>query len=54
MKMEMNIEQSWEDKERENPKYSEENLSTCYFVHHKSQMDYPDIEPGIRQRKAGE
>jgi len=35
----MNIEQSWDDTDRENPKYSEENLSRCYFVHHKSRMD---------------
>jgi hypothetical protein len=39
MKMKIKIEQPWEDTNRENPKYSEKNLSRCYFVHHKSHMD---------------
>jgi hypothetical protein len=32
----------------ENEKYSEKNLSQCHCVHHKSHMDCPEIEPGLR------
>jgi hypothetical protein len=26
-----------------NPKYSERNLAQCYFVYHKSYMEWPEI-----------
>jgi hypothetical protein len=31
----------------ERKKYSEKNLSQCRFVHHKSDMECPGIEPGL-------
>jgi hypothetical protein len=36
------------------PKYSEKNLSQCYFVNHKSHMDWPGIEPAPSRWEAGE
>jgi hypothetical protein len=39
------MEHKWNEIERGKPKYSEKTLSQCHFVHHKSQMDLPGIEP---------
>jgi hypothetical protein len=39
---------------KENPKYSEQNLSHCHSVHHKYHVDCPGIEPGPRSREASE
>jgi hypothetical protein len=36
----------WNDIEGGKPKYSEQNLSHCHFVHQKSDTDRPGIEPG--------
>jgi hypothetical protein len=42
----------WNDPDEVKPNYSQINLFQCYFVHHKSYMEYPDIEPGLRREKA--
>jgi hypothetical protein len=42
------IEHRWNEIDREKPKYSRKNLSQCQFVHHKSHMDWPGIEPSLR------
>jgi hypothetical protein len=34
--------------------YSGKTMSQCYFVHHKSHMDWPGIEPGPPRWEAGD
>jgi hypothetical protein len=36
------------------PKYSGKTLFKCHFVHHKSHMDCPGIEPGLPRWEAGD
>ena len=38
-KMKMSMERWWIDTDRENPKYSEENMFEYFFVYQKSHMD---------------
>jgi hypothetical protein len=38
-------ERRWNKTDRENPKYSGENLSQCHFVHQNSHIDQPGLEP---------
>jgi hypothetical protein len=42
----MDMELRWNDIETVKPKDSEKNLSQCYTVHHKPQLDCPGRETG--------
>jgi hypothetical protein len=48
------MEQRWNEIDRGKPKYSEKKLSQCHFVHHKSHMDRPGIEPGPPRLEASD
>jgi hypothetical protein len=48
------MEHQWNEIDRGKPKYSEKILSQCHFVHHKSYVDRPGIEPGPPRWKTGD
>jgi hypothetical protein len=48
------MEHRWNEIDRGKPKYSGKNLSQFHFVHHKSHMDLPGIEPGPPGWEAGD
>jgi hypothetical protein len=50
----VNMEQRWNDIDRGQPKDSENNLSICYFVRHKSHTECPGRESGSPRRQAGD
>jgi hypothetical protein len=41
------MEHRWNEIEKVKPKYWGKNLSQYHFVHHKTHMDRPGIEPGL-------
>ena len=43
----MNMEHWWLCTDRWKLKYLEKNLLQCHFVHNKSHMDWPVVEPGL-------
>jgi hypothetical protein len=47
------MEHRWNEIDRGKPKYSGKNLSQCHFVHYKSHMNWPWIEPGPTRWEAG-
>jgi hypothetical protein len=47
------MEHRWNEIDRGKPKNSGKNLSQCHFVHNKSNMDWPGIEPGPPRWEAG-
>jgi hypothetical protein len=46
------MEHRWNETDSRKPKYSK-NLSQCHFIHLKSHMDWPGIEPGPARWEAG-
>jgi hypothetical protein len=42
----------WDDTDRGKPKYFEKSLSYSNFVHPKSHVDWPGLEPGVRGERS--
>lgn len=42
-----NTEHKWDDNKRGRLKFTEKILSRCYFVHHKSYMDWSETKPNL-------
>jgi len=53
IKMKINTWPWWNGNGRGKPKWWERNLSQCHFVHHKSDLDCPETEPGPLCRQDG-
>jgi hypothetical protein len=48
------MERRWNEIDRWKPKYSGQNQAQCHFVHHKSYMDRPGVEPRLPRWEAGD
>ena len=48
------MEHRWNEIDRRKPKHLGKDLTQCHFLHHKSHMYCPGIEPGPPQWKAGD
>jgi hypothetical protein len=48
------MEQWWNDTDMVKLKYSEKNLSQHHFVHQKSHIEWPGIEPGASHWEASD
>jgi hypothetical protein len=46
-----NMEQQWNDNDREKSKNLEKNLFQRHFVHQKSCIDYPGVNPSLYTEK---
>ena len=49
--MNVRTEYRWNDKDKEHPRNSEENLFRSHFIHHKSRMECLEIELGPPRRE---
>jgi hypothetical protein len=47
IKMKMIMDRWWNDTGRGTHTYSEKIVVDCHFVHHKSHVDWPGLEPGL-------
>jgi hypothetical protein len=54
MKTKINMEHWWIHTDRGKPQYSEEDLSQCHSVYHKTYVDWPGIAPVPQRWQTGD